>query len=102
IIVLKSSNGEAFEVDKVVASESQTIKHITEDDCADSEISLLNVTSRFLACLSSIIVLKSSNGEAFEVDKVVASESQTIKHITEDDCADSEILLLNVTSRFLA
>ncbi|KAL5077753.1 hypothetical protein RYX36_016737 [Vicia faba] len=45
----ESSDGEAFEVDKVMALASQTIKHITEDDCADSGVSLMNVTSRFLA-----------------------------------------------------
>ena len=73
IIVLKSSNGEAFEVDKVVASESQTIKHITEDDCADSEISLLNVTSRFLACLSSVRSIKRDFTPEEEKRKVMAS-----------------------------
>ena len=73
MIVLKSSNGEAFEVDKVVASESQTIKHITEDDCVDSEISLLNVTSRFLACLSSVRSIKRDFTPEEEKRKVMAS-----------------------------
>ncbi|KAL1322673.1 hypothetical protein HN51_067664 [Arachis hypogaea] len=48
------------------------------------------------------ITLKSSNGEAFEVDEAVALESQTIKHMIEDDCADSGIPLPNVTSKILA
>lgn len=48
------------------------------------------------------ITLKSSDGEAFEVDEAVAVESQTIKHMIEDDCADSGIPLPNVTSKILA
>ena len=48
------------------------------------------------------ITLKSSDGESFEVDEAVAIESQTIKHMIEDDCADNGIPLPNVTSKILA
>ncbi|KAJ8451910.1 hypothetical protein Cgig2_007393 [Carnegiea gigantea] len=48
------------------------------------------------------ITLRSSDGETFEVDEAVALESQTIKHMVEDDCADSVIPLPNVTSKILA
>ncbi|KAB5561468.1 hypothetical protein DKX38_006425 [Salix brachista] len=48
------------------------------------------------------IILKSSDGETFFVDEAVAVESQTIKHMIEDDCADNEIPLPNVTSKILA
>nr|ABB77426.1 Skp1-like protein 1 [Petunia integrifolia subsp. inflata]ACA61786.1 SKP1-like protein 4 [Petunia x hybrida] len=51
---------------------------------------------------SKMIVLKSSDGETFEVEESVALESQTIKHMIEDDCADSSIPLPNVTSKILA
>ncbi|OIT28276.1 SKP1-like protein 1A [Nicotiana tabacum] len=51
---------------------------------------------------SKMIVLKSSDGETFEVEEAVALESQTIKHMIEDDCADTSIPLPNVTSKILA
>lgn len=48
------------------------------------------------------ITLKSSDGEEFEVEETVAMESQTIKHMIEDDCADNGIPLPNVTSKILS
>ncbi|XP_017702361.1 SKP1-like protein 1 [Phoenix dactylifera] len=48
------------------------------------------------------ITLKSSDGEVFEVDEMVAMESQTIKHMIEDDCASNGIPLPNVTSKILS
>ncbi|OMO85855.1 SKP1 component [Corchorus capsularis] len=51
---------------------------------------------------SKKIILKSSDGETFEVDEAVAMESETIKNMIEDDCADSEIPLPNVNSKTLS
>ncbi|KAK1320092.1 SKP1-like protein 1A [Acorus calamus] len=48
------------------------------------------------------VTLKSSDGEVFEVEETVALESQTIKHMIEDDCADNGIPLPNVTSKILS
>ncbi|KAG6432020.1 hypothetical protein SASPL_103593 [Salvia splendens] len=50
----------------------------------------------------SKITLRSSDGEMFEVDEVVAQQSQTIKHMIEDDCADNAIPLPNVTGKILS
>ncbi|CAK8574918.1 unnamed protein product [Lathyrus sativus] len=49
------------------------------------------------------INLKSRDGDVFEIDEAVALESQTIKHMIEDNCADETgIPLPNVTSQILA
>ncbi|GMY05434.1 SKP1-like protein 1B [Fagus crenata] len=48
------------------------------------------------------ITLMSSDGKTFEVEESVAMESQTIKHMIEDDCAQSVIPLPNVKSETLA
>ncbi|XVF45549.1 hypothetical protein PTKIN_Ptkin02bG0215100 [Pterospermum kingtungense] len=55
-----------------------------------------------MASISKKITLKSSDNETFEVEEAVAVQSQTIKHMIEDDCADSEIPLPNVTSKILS
>ncbi|XP_022762269.1 SKP1-like protein 1A [Durio zibethinus] len=55
-----------------------------------------------MASTSKKIMLKSSDGETFEVEEAVAVESQTIKHMIEDDCADNEIPLPNVNSKILS
>ncbi|OAY65218.1 SKP1-like protein 1B, partial [Ananas comosus] len=49
-----------------------------------------------------MITLKSSDGEEFEVEEAVAMESQTIRHMIEDDCAENGIPLPNVTSKILS
>ncbi|KAB2602390.1 SKP1-like protein 1B [Pyrus ussuriensis x Pyrus communis] len=54
-----------------------------------------------MAAEKKMITLKSSDGEAFEVDEAVGMESQTIKHLVED-CTDNVIPLHNVTSHILA
>lgn len=51
---------------------------------------------------TKMIVLKSSDNETFQVDEAVAIESQTIKHMIEDDCANTTIPLPNVSSKILA
>ncbi|KAJ6797666.1 SKP1-like protein 1A [Iris pallida] len=51
---------------------------------------------------SKKITLKSCDGEEFEVEEAVAMESQTIRHMVEDGCAENGIPLPNVNSRILS
>ncbi|KAI9081229.1 hypothetical protein K1719_036801 [Acacia pycnantha] len=51
---------------------------------------------------SKIITLRSSDGESFDIDEAVAVESQTIKHLIEDECATDGIPVPNVTGKILA
>ncbi|EOA18007.1 hypothetical protein CARUB_v10006442mg [Capsella rubella] len=51
---------------------------------------------------TKIIELKSNDGETFKVEEKVAIQSQTIAHMVEDDCANSEIPLPNVTGKILS
>uniref|UniRef100_A0A1J3ESZ9 SKP1-like protein n=1 Tax=Noccaea caerulescens TaxID=107243 RepID=A0A1J3ESZ9_NOCCA len=78
-IVLKSSDGESFEVDEAVANESQTVKHMIEDDCAGDGIPLPNVTSPILAKV--IEYCKKHVEAAAEGDKDIygAAEDNTLK-----------------------
>lgn len=48
------------------------------------------------------VLLKSSDGQFFEVDKAVAQLSQTLKHLVEDTEPNTAIPLANVTSVVLA
>ncbi|MCL7040874.1 hypothetical protein MKW94_018605 [Papaver nudicaule] len=51
---------------------------------------------------SKMITLRSSDGDAFQVSVDVALQSQTIKHMVADNCAENGIPLANVTSEVLA
>ncbi|RZC86490.1 hypothetical protein C5167_030570 [Papaver somniferum] len=67
MVTLKSSDGETFDVEESVALQSQTIKHMIEDDCADNGIPLPNVTSKILAKV--IEYCKKHDGDADEKKK---------------------------------
>ncbi|KAF5175504.1 Skp1-like protein [Thalictrum thalictroides] len=55
-----------------------------------------------MSTTKKVVTLRSSDGDAFEVEETVILQSQTIKHMIEDDCADNGIPLPNVTSKILA
>ncbi|KAF3774360.1 SKP1-like protein 1A [Nymphaea thermarum] len=48
------------------------------------------------------VTVKSSDNEVLEVEEAVAKESQTIRQMIEDGCADSGIILPNVANKILA
>ena len=68
-VTLKSSNDELFEVNELVAVESQLIKNNVEDTGTATAIPLPNVSSEIL-----------------EVNEAAAFESQTIKKLIEGRC----------------
>ncbi|KAL3539094.1 hypothetical protein ACH5RR_002460 [Cinchona calisaya] len=65
-IVLKSSDGDTFEVEEAVALQSRIIKHVIQENDADISIPLPKVTSKILAmvieyCKKHVEALKSSD-----------------------------------------
>ncbi|KAK9929526.1 hypothetical protein M0R45_026642 [Rubus argutus] len=77
MITLKSSDGETFEVDEAVALESQTIKHMVEDGCADNAIPLPNVTGSILAKVIEYCRKHVEEGKDAEKDKSGESPLKT-------------------------
>ncbi|KAJ4775362.1 SKP1 [Rhynchospora pubera] len=51
---------------------------------------------------ANTITLRSSDGEEFIVDELVAMESQTIRHVIEDTGAENGIPLTEVNSKILS
>ncbi|MCL7043561.1 hypothetical protein MKW94_014675 [Papaver nudicaule] len=50
----------------------------------------------------SLVSLRSSEGDVFELEESCAMLSQTIKHMIEDDCAGNVISLANISTEILA
>ncbi|XP_044508440.1 SKP1-like protein 1B [Mangifera indica] len=75
-ITLTSSNREAFEVDEVVALESQMIKQKIEDGDADDGIPLPNVTSKILL---KVIEYCKKHVEATESDDLETWDAEFVK-----------------------
>ncbi|OAY22664.2 SKP1-like protein 1B [Manihot esculenta] len=83
-ITLRSTDGETFEVDEAVALESQTIKHLIEDDCADNGIPLPNVTSKILSkvieyCKKHVETPKSEDRPSSVDDELKAWDAEFVK-----------------------
>ncbi|XP_058728019.1 SKP1-like protein 1A [Vicia villosa] len=83
-INLKSSDGEIFVIDEAVALESQTIKHMIEDDCADETgIPLPNVTSKILAKVieycNKHVDAANSDGRSVDEDEIKNWDAEFVK-----------------------
>nr|GLL41323.1 SKP1-like protein 1A [Ipomoea trifida] len=50
---------------------------------------------------TKMIILRSSDGEIFEVEEAVALEMQLIKYMIDDECANTTIPIANVTGKIL-
>ncbi|GER38791.1 SKP1-like protein [Striga asiatica] len=98
-IVLRSSDGEVFEVDESVAVESQTIKHMIEDECADNVIPLPNVTGKILSkvieyCKRHVDAAATANAARAE-DKLASTAN------TEDDLKAFDVDFVKVDQSML-
>ncbi|XP_037419237.1 SKP1-like protein 1 [Triticum dicoccoides] len=51
---------------------------------------------------TKMIILKSSDDKEFEVEEAVAMESQTIRHMINDGCANNKILLPIINYKILS
>ncbi|XXG86231.1 hypothetical protein AAC387_Pa11g1164 [Persea americana] len=82
-ITLKSSDGETFDVDEAVALQSQIIKHMIEDDCADNGIPLPNISGKILAkvieyCKKHVEMPKDADDRATE-EELKAWDAEFVK-----------------------
>lgn len=103
-ITLKSSDGESFLVDEAVALESQTIKHMIEDDCADNGIPLPNVTSKILA---KVIEYCKKHVEAPKSEDRASSGDEELKlwdadFVKVDQATLFDLILVRITYPFTA
>ncbi|CAA7021571.1 unnamed protein product [Microthlaspi erraticum] len=88
MIVLKSSDGELFEIEKAVALQLQRIAHMVEDEGADNVIPLENVTSQVLTkvieyCKNHVHVDSSSEWDAKFMDVDLSMMFELVKAADE-------------------
>ncbi|XP_027108277.1 SKP1-like protein 1B [Coffea arabica] len=95
MIVLNSSDGETFEVEESVILQSQTIKHMIEDDCANSAIPLPNVTGTILAKVLEYCKqhVKPNDGEESSKDEAESLKSFDAEFVKVDQKTLFDIIL---------
>jgi S-phase kinase-associated protein 1 len=93
MLTLRSSDGHEFEVSEAVAMESQTIKNMIDEGCADNGIPLPNVSSEIL---SKVIVFCKKHVEASAADAVDGEASSEPKKTAVDDLKTFDSDFVNV------
>ncbi|RZC78255.1 hypothetical protein C5167_002473 [Papaver somniferum] len=85
MISLKSSEGEIFEVEEIIAHHSLTIKHMIEEDCADNPIPLANVNSKILKMVIEYGKKhRESGGEITEVDEETQKWDKELVNVDQE------------------
>ncbi|CAI9763813.1 unnamed protein product [Fraxinus pennsylvanica] len=79
MITLKSFDAVVFKVEEIVALESQTIKLMIEDDCADNEIPVPNVSGKILAMVIEFCKKHVEAAAAGDKAKIEAYDSEFVK-----------------------
>jgi S-phase kinase-associated protein 1 len=98
-IILKSSDGESFEIEEAVAMQSQTIKHLIDDECAnDTGIPISNVTSKILAlvfeyCKKHVDAASSDELEKWDAEFVKVDQNTLFHLIMAANYLDIKSLL---------
>jgi S-phase kinase-associated protein 1 len=98
-IILKSSDGETFEIEEAVAVQSQTIKHLIDDECAnDTGIPISNVTGKIFAlvieyCKKHVDTASSDELEKWDAKFVKVDQNTLFDFISAANYSDIKSLL---------
>ncbi|GMY05355.1 SKP1-like protein [Fagus crenata] len=92
-LTLRSSDGETFEVEENVAMLSQTIKHMIEDDCAQSVIPVPNVKSQTLTRVIEYCKNHVQSSESESESESEALQTWDAEFIEVDQTALCELIL---------
>lgn len=95
-ITLKSSDNETFEIEKAVALESQKVKHLIDNDCADeSGIPIPNVTGKMLDMVIEYCKKRVSSDEKPSEDEIKKWDDEFVK-VAQDTLSDRNLAANNL------
>ncbi|GJR38034.1 putative nuclease HARBI1 [Tanacetum coccineum] len=98
-IVLKSGDDETFEIDEIVALESQTIKFMIEDECADNVIPLPSIAS---GTLSKIIEYCKKHAESPKKDDNDDNDEKAVEDLKSFDAEFAKLDMAIIQDILLA